>query len=55
MGVALEPADTGADLIAAGGQKWLLGPEGQGGFISSKLLDRLTSVQLAQHPGLYEL
>jgi cysteine desulfurase/selenocysteine lyase len=38
----LSQPDTGADLIAAGGQKWLLGPEGQGAaFISSKLLDRL--------------
>lgn len=38
----LSQPHTGADLIATGGHKWLLGPEGQGAaFISSKLLDRL--------------
>lgn len=40
--VPLSQGSTGADLIAAGGHKWLLGPEGQGAaFFSSRLLDRL--------------
>lgn len=39
----LSQPDTGADLIATGGQKWLLGPEGQGAaYFSPKILDRLT-------------
>ncbi len=38
----LSQPDTGADLIATGGQKWLLGPEGQGAaYFSPRLLDRL--------------
>lgn len=38
----LSQPDTGADLIATGGQKWLLGPEGQGAaYIGDRLLDRL--------------
>ena len=40
--LTLRQADTGADIIAVGGHKWLLGPEGQGAaYFSPQLIDRL--------------
>lgn len=43
LGVVPFPDDIGADLVAAGGQKWLLGPDGQGAaFFSPGLVDMLS-------------
>lgn len=40
--VPLRVNDIGADVVAVGGHKWLLGPEGQGAaFFSSRILDKL--------------
>lgn len=43
--VPLRVNDIGADVVAIGGHKWLLGPEGQGAsFFSSRILDKLNPV-----------
>jgi selenocysteine lyase/cysteine desulfurase len=51
----IDVAKTPVDALAAGGQKWLLGPEGAGiAYICRERLDRLRPVGLGSHSVVHE-